>query len=77
MKCPVQELIEPGTTAMKGACSHHSATLPLCRVMIIIVNDNDNLLFCLGVREVAEFGPMAGLCGCALAVALWCHQQLK
>ena len=31
----------------------------------------------IGVREVAEFGPMAGLAGAALAVAVWCHQQLK
>jgi len=30
-----------------------------------------------GVREVAEFGPMAGIAGAALALAVWCHQQLK
>lgn len=35
-----------------------------------IVNDN-------GVREVAEFGPMAGIAGAALSIAVWCHQQLK
>jgi len=35
-----------------------------------IVNDH-------GVREVAEFGPMAGIAGAALALAVWCHQQLK
>lgn len=35
-----------------------------------IVNDS-------GKREVAEFGPMAGIAGAALAIAVWCHQQLK
>lgn len=35
------------------------------------------LLFFVGKREVAEFGPMAGIAGAALAIAVWCHQQLK
>ncbi|PFX35003.1 Saccharopine dehydrogenase [NAD(+), L-lysine-forming] [Stylophora pistillata] len=35
-----------------------------------IVNDS-------GKREVAEFGPMAGIAGAALSIAVWCHQQLK
>lgn len=30
-----------------------------------------------GVREVAEFGPMAGIAGAALGLAVWCHQQLR
>ena len=61
---------------VKGLRVYDSVNLN-CSLQCFISQSKNLSLFCLGKCVVPVFSTMAGLCGMAVGIIAWCHQQLK